>query len=206
MNQQVNLYEPGRYHQWDLFRAPSLLWGAGAAVSVPLLIAALMAWHLQKTNVHEQILEQTSLVATQQLNELRARLAASPEENALNQEQRRLEKLVAYRRNLERLLNDGQTNGHARYADYFVALAVEYRPGLWLTGIHIGESGQYIELHGTAKEPGLIPQYLKRLSRQDVFAGKTFRIFDVHRPISQNGSTPLPYVEFVIATKQSADH
>ena len=205
MNQQINLYQKDNHRKIELFRAHSLLYGGGAALFFPLLLAAFVAFHLHSEGKHVQILEHTGVLATQQLNDLRKRLSQSQNESTLNDKIRELERLVSYRQSIEKMVRSDMFAGQKGYAKYFIALAKQHVRGLWLTRIHIGGAGKNIELRGAARDPALIPKFLQRLSRAEVFSGTNFQVFDLHRPANDKQTTYLPYVEFVITTQQGPD-
>lgn len=202
MNQQINLYQKDNYRNTELFRAHSLLYGGGAALFLPLLLSVFVAFHLHSEGKHAQILEHTGVLATQQLNDLRTHLTQSQDKSTLKDKLRELEKLVSYRQQIEKMIQSDMLEGQKGYAKYFIALAKQHVRGLWLTRIRIGGAGKNMELRGAARDPALIPQFLQRLSRTQVFSGTDFQVFDLHRPANDKQTAYLPYVEFVITTQQ----
>jgi hypothetical protein len=72
----------------------------------------------------------------------------------------------------------GDTKGFSAYLE---GLSRQHVQGIWLKRIHLNKGGNAINLSGSTYQPDLVPQYLQRLSHEEVFAGKTFSSFLMQR-------------------------
>ena len=72
----------------------------------------------------------------------------------------------------------GNTSG---FSGFFNGLAKQNVTGLWLTHFKIREGGKNIGITGSAYEPELVPDFLKKLSAERIFQGTNFQTFQVKR-------------------------
>jgi hypothetical protein len=98
----------------------------------------------------------------------------------------------AQNRQLQRLFDYLQLLGNQQSSGFvapLAALAEQHPPsGLWLSDINLRDGGSVLRLRGSVvrtpgsdKEQQLLPEYLQRLGRSPVFAGREFARFDVER-------------------------
>ncbi len=72
----------------------------------------------------------------------------------------------------------GNSNG---FSSFFRGLSEQNVPGLWLRNLNISSGGKNIGLTGSAFQPELIPDFLKKLSDEKVFQGTNFQTFQLKR-------------------------
>ena len=188
MRQQVNLLAP-------MFRKQPTLFSARVTLAINVLVVAMLgliygatAWRGATLAGEQARLEQQREVATRRLNELAAQLqgrgrneSLAAEVAALAQERDRKAQAVA-------ALSRSELANTTGFSPQFLGLARQRLNGLWLTHVAVGASGGQIALDGVALSEELIPQYLKKLGAEAVFAGTEFghaRLQRVHEDGNQ---------------------
>jgi hypothetical protein len=78
-------------------------------------------------------------------------------------------------------LKGGAFGSQQGFAEYLRAFSRQTLSGLWLTGFSIAGSGE-LEIQGRVLSPDLVPSYIQRLNREQVFAGRNFANLEMSRP------------------------
>lgn len=109
----------------------------------------------------------------------------------------------------------GDTEG---FGEQFRAFARQSVSGLWLTGFTLSGAGREILIQGRALSPELIPAYIRRMSSEAAFRGKSFASLSIEEgkadaaprpaPSPPAGAAPsaaarVPYVEFRLVSTAS---
>ena len=211
MSQQINLFNPVFLQQKKLFSARTM------AMSLAVLLAGIGAIQLYG-NMQAATLQQQADAGAAQLSKTQARLATVTAEFAPRQKNPAFEaELVEAQRQLAALrqvsgvLERGELGNTQGYAEYFRALARQHVDGLWLTGVTIGGSGGSggeIGVRGRALDPGRVPGYLNRLTREPIMQGKSFSSMQIvgagasERPF--DAGKAAPWVEFSLSSTLEA--
>jgi hypothetical protein len=74
---------------------------------------------------------------------------------------------------------------------------------LWLTGIRIDAGGQQLALAGRTVQPDLLPDYMRRLSREAALQGRQFERLEVTRRALAMSDPTQPGPTFVEFTLQA---
>jgi hypothetical protein len=107
-------------------------------------------------------------------------------------------------------LKGGAFGNQQGFAEYLRAFSRQTLNGLWLTGFSIAGSGE-LEIQGRVLSPDLLPSYIQRLNREQVFAGRSFANLEMSRPKPAAagkdkgaGNIPLAprYLDFSLATAE----
>ncbi len=67
------------------------------------------------------------------------------------------------------------------FSEYLDALARRHQQGMWLTDIEILAGGEQLRLGGSALNPKTVPDFLRALSAELAYAGRTFSSLLVNR-------------------------
>ena len=209
MSQQINLFNPVFLQQKKIFSARTMAAALGALL---LGVGALQLYgHTRVASLQSQ-----ADAAAAQLKKSEARLATVNAEFAPRQKSPALEaelaeaqRQLAALRQVAGVLERGELGNTQGYAEYFRALARQHVDGLWLTGVSIvdggsggsGGSGGEIGVRGRALDPGQVPGYLNRLTREPVMRGKSFGSMQISEGAkNETGKGALPYVEFSLSS------
>lgn len=174
LSQQINLLDARFRRQKRQFSAATMALSVAAVLGLAVAIQQLFAF---QNRALERALAQTDTRVVQ-LREQVVRFAkeytAQGSSTALSDEAARLEAELRARR---RLLGSMQTGAGdaAGFSPYLAALARQTMNGVWLTGVGIGsDSGAgTVVLTGRALDGELVPAYIRRLSREEAFAGRS---------------------------------
>ncbi|HET8705625.1 MAG TPA: PilN domain-containing protein, partial [Pseudomonadales bacterium] len=84
------------------------------------------------------------------------------------------ERLLAGKKALVQLITELPSGATAGFSHYLEALGQQYVKGLWLSHFEFKEGGRVVNLYGSTQSAELVPDYLKKLSVETAFQGKTF--------------------------------
>jgi hypothetical protein len=209
MSQQINLYNPIFLKQEKHFSARTIVQALGLIVAAlgAFYVYALVQTRAAETATHEQ----RDRVAAQreQLVKLGPQLSPEGRSRALEAEVARLEAEIKARESVLAALGAGELGNTAGFSEFLAALGRRAVPGVWLTGLNIGESGNDMQLSGRALRPELVPAYLKALSDEPMMRGRRVTEMKLSTkmatPPPSPGGTPTAapgprrYVEFTVS-------
>lgn len=201
MNQQINLYHPIFRKEQKKFSAQTMLQASAVVVVAVVLLIGANVWQIRSLHTAVARAEGELAATTEQIETL-AKLPGRSADPRLLAEQRQLEQawstaqLVRGNASVAGAVSSG-------YSEYFLGLARQHVPGLWLTAITVADGGQELVLQGRTPTPDAVPTYVQRLAREPAFAGKQFDLFEITRPMeaTDKGEIRAPYLEFVIRSK-----
>ncbi|MGD2139097.1 MAG: hypothetical protein PVH25_01765 [Burkholderiales bacterium] len=202
MSQQINLYNPAFERKRDLLTFQSVVtaWGIGFAVAVVVVVAlAVRGSYLERELLRTDAAREA---AQARMTELAGQLAARQPNPELAMQVKRLEQSLASRQEIMSTLQTGVIGDTRGFSAHLTAFARQSFSGLWLTGLEVAGAGQDVVLEGRATSPELVPDYLKRLNREEVMRGHAFAEMEMRRPDGSDGK-PLvgaKYVEFRLST------
>lgn len=201
MAYQINLYDPSLRLRREWLTATNL------ALAVAVLAAAIAAWGILERSRLGAIEREANTIATEskglqdEVAEVARRNAGTADPRAdaeLNAAQTQL----AERREVIEMLKRNIAPGAAGFAGGMRALARQTPSGLWLTAFSMNAGGEAIEVKGRMTDPVLLPEFIRRLNAESVFAGRSFAALQVNagKPSSggSGGSAPS-YHEFLLA-------
>lgn len=172
--QNINLYDPRLERQRD-WLAPHYV--AGTALLLSCLVAA--AGFAARSNL--PALTAQSAAGEAQVKAIRDQVTALGQQASSRKPSAQLEQsLVAQRMLLEMrgeiLVTLRQSLGpeaHS-FAAYLRGLASQTLPGLWLTNFSVNAANDSMEIRGLMLDPALLPEYIRRLNREEAFRGRSF--------------------------------
>lgn len=175
MTQQINLFNPIFLRQKKYFSIFTIL------QALALVLVGLLAFYSYAT-FQINILAREVDEAGRRLEQEKTRLAKVSAEFGPREKDQSLDAQV---KGLERQLKNredilgvqaGVAAGKGRgFSDYLLALARQSVNGVWLTSISVGgEGGNKMMIDGRALRPDMVPDYIKRLSKEKAMRGQTF--------------------------------
>lgn len=179
MRQQINLFQDELRERKAVLPGRQVVF-ALLAVSALCVLAAL--WMAQRAATpRDELLRVNAALAERQASvaELGERLEARQPDATLAEQARHLERRLQH---LRRLVDIASRPAADAPLSTFVAGLGRQRPqGLWLRGVHIGNGGADLVLHGSVIDADLLPVYLEGLGREKAFAGLSFGELDIVR-------------------------
>ena len=183
--QQINLLDPRLLTLRVAFSAKTLAWTLLAVVVAGLVLYAVVQSSADEVR---QQLEQ----AQAKRDALQAKLDAlsQPTEDAQAAADKQALRLGVQMQHIARLkvLQSalGTVPGRVAFSARLRALAAEGLPGVWVTGIEIGE--HTFRLDGRALEPERIPDYLALLARQPALKDLPLTGFSIATSETESGA------------------
>ena len=111
-----------------------------------------------------------------------------------------IDRLVKEKKTKDDVVNllAGQSLGNSTgFSPYLEGLARQITAGVWLKEVTIRNGGNDLYIAGSTLDPKLVPQYLRRLSKESVFSGTDFKSFEMHRQEKQPDK-----IDFVVKTSE----
>jgi hypothetical protein len=207
MSQQINLYNPIFLKKEKHFSARTIAQALGV---MAIALVAFYVYALVQTRAAERgVGELGNQVAAQrgQLVQLTPKLSPEGRSKALEAEVARLEAEVAARQTMLAVLGTGQLGNTTGFSEFLAALGRQAVPGVWLTGLSIGEAGNDFQVHGRALRPELVPAYLKALNSEPMMRGRQVTEMKLAArsapPVPKGAAAgPQQFVEFTVTAPQ----
>lgn len=212
MSKQINLFNPALRPQRVVLPASQML-GVWALV---LVLCGVWAGY-EQMRASRLTAEAKSLAAREEslqteIKTLGAQLGARKVSAEVEARLRERELVLKDRHEAMSVLEAGglgDTTGHSRYLRAFARQSVG---GLWLTGLTVTGAGSDIQIEGRTLNAELVPDYLKRLSKESVLSGRSFNDLSMRRPevhelkheAEEQPASPA-FVEFTLATQIAAN-
>jgi hypothetical protein len=202
VSQQINLYNPAFERKRDLLSFPGTVAAVGAALAFAVVV--LVAMSIRTGNLEHKLAQASAArdSAQSETTRLAGQLAARKPNPQLAAEVARLERGLASRKQVMATLRGGVIGDTRGFSAHLAAFARQSFPGIWLTGLKVASAGQDVVLEGRAVRPELVPDYLRRLNREQVMRGHAFAELEMRRSETENGSAQLEakFIEFRLST------
>jgi hypothetical protein len=206
MTQNINLLSSGLSKPQVGLSLATLVTCLGLALLA--LFAAQFILQYQVSSLTAQLRSMQDSIKDQrgQAEKLTGLAAARKPDPQLEAEIAKLEPELRQAQEAMSALKGGAFGNQQGFAEYLRAFARQSVDGLWLTGFNITEGGE-LEMRGRVLRPDLVPNYLQRLSREEVLSGRTFARFEMNRPVDsgadKKGPAPARFLEFHLATREA---
>ncbi|MCR8923044.1 hypothetical protein NO559_09685 [Dasania sp. GY-MA-18] len=151
--------------------------GLLAALMVLLvLVYAGLLWQQAGLNqdLQQRRAEQAELVKV--VDALNAKKQAAENNSSLINELASLESAIRFRRQLLASIDPDDQYQQKGFSEHLNGLARQQLQGLWFTEIILGKQGGQMALVGYTLKPEYLPQYVQRLSQEQVFNGQQFNV------------------------------
>ncbi len=205
MSQEINLYQPIKKQRELSFGGVNVLMGIFLVVIGLAIYSGVMLskFYYFKAQVAEVEAQKSAILANR--NEITLQLAKYADMD-VNEEIRKIEHLLANRKQIyDKLQADMFSTGNG-YSGYFVAFARQHISGLWLTDISLARAGRDLILRGQSTDAYLLPRYLEKLSGEKLLAGTNLSDFQLYRPTEdEQGDSRADYIDFMISTAPPED-
>jgi MSHA biogenesis protein MshI len=126
------------------------------------------------------------------------RAATEPQASSVSRELEELKRKDAVQSQLREVLQGNMVATSLGYSDLLIALGRQTQPGLWITGLNVKGDGRDLELSGRMTNPGLLPNYLRRLEREDRFRSRRFAQIELRDVASTEGGSSTGITEFTL--------
>ena len=200
MSQQINLYHPIFRKEKKTFSLQAMLNAAAVLIVGIALMFAYVTWNVHHLQNNINNADRHLVTATKRLQDIQKKFKQPVKNLALAREVRRHEQLIAARSKIQSILRQGIFTNTSGYSNYFLALARQHTPGVWLTEISITGAGEKMILKGRSTLANRVPRYLQKLSQEKTLSGIEFDVFQITRPEADKKQLPVRYVDFIAKT------
>ncbi|MEN9868289.1 MAG: hypothetical protein RL748_3879 [Pseudomonadota bacterium] len=181
MNAQINLLNPALRKKKQQFSARIML------LTLACLGFGMLCWTgyvlFATHNLELQALRAKTLLsqAKEDLAKVTAEKVPRAKNARLEAQVKDMESRVLGLLKVSSELKKGDFGNASGYSGYLRAFAQQRMDGIWLTSVSVSDSGNDIGLQGEALQAVLLPQYLQRLSKEEVLRGKAFESLEMQR-------------------------
>ena len=179
--QQVNLYQPMFRKQKKIFSALTMLQSLAVVLVGFVLFYVYASWNvdnLRKEVANHSNMQQAALAKISSLNE---RYPIRKKSKLLETKIAGLEAELQAKQALLKVLSDTTLGNTTGFSEHFSGIARQRIQGMWLRGLQLSEGGTQVGIIGSALEPQLVPQFIRKLGKEQAFAGAEFRTFQMQR-------------------------
>jgi hypothetical protein len=187
MRQQVNLLAPMFRKQRALFSSRVSLAICGLVAGVLVLIYLAASWRGASLTSEQARLEQTRETITRRLNDLASQFKGKASSSELVEQTKALTLERDRKAQALAALSRRELGNSRGFSPHFLGLARQRLNGLWLTRVELDASGAHVALQGVTLSEELIPEYLRKLGSEEVFAGTQFEHAQLER-VSEGGN------------------
>ena len=180
MSQQINLFNPQFLQQKKYFSAVTMAQALGLLVLGIIAFYGFAFWQDRDLVRRTAESSRTYELQKQQFAKASAELSPDKIEAQLDQDLKSIEAAIALRRALLGEIRSGPGAAFA-YSEYLRAFARQTVPGLWLTGVQIGEGGGQMKVNGRALEADLVPVLIARLKQEPILRGRPLEALAITR-------------------------
>lgn len=181
MRQEVNLYQAEVRPKKTFLNALSVLL---LLIGTLVLLAGISLYAQHRVAELTQRLDKVQdrkQTLSQRVEELQNKVSQQGDRD-LRQRIRKLEAKKRARQQLVNVLSQTGTSGQQGFSPYLKALARQHLPKLWLTEFRIElDPSPSMRLTGRTSDSQQIPEYLLRLSQEEIFSGFTFKKLQAER-------------------------
>jgi Tfp pilus assembly protein PilN len=174
MSQQINLINPALIKQKDFLTALNItmVYGAMALCMLGGYVYTAQQVTTQKI-ARDQLANELQQVQTTLADMAAARAPKAPNQ-ALIAELQMLEEKHQVQTQILQAMQQGKPSQDKGLASYMLGLARQSTDGLWLTGFSIDQARRAVSLKGRSMDAAILPDYMRKLGREAVFAGQAF--------------------------------
>ena len=153
----------------------------GALILVLLLMGGYQSWRARGLQAEQQRLNGQVAELTRRMQQLQQQIEAQRVDPALQQEETRLQRLLARKRRILDLILDERLGNTSGFSAHLEALARSDDDSLWLERVLIEQGGRRILLRGKSLAPDRLPDYIARLGGEPAFAEVAFNYLEVQK-------------------------
>lgn len=172
--QQINLYQSEFRKEKQPLNAAVLLNVIVMVFAVLVLLYGFQYWQVMQARQQLAQLQQEKTIEESRLAELKRTQKPLLKSQRLVEDIKQYESWVSIRQQAVNVLSEKRFGNTEGFAEHFTGLARQTINGLWLTGLRFSEGGSRLGMQGSALKPELVPQFLQRLSAEDIFTGTRF--------------------------------
>ena len=201
MSQQINLYNPLLLKQKKIFSSKTMAQAMGLIVLGLIAGYAYAYFQVAALQMESEHAAKRQEVAQARLTRIAQQFGPRQKSGDLALSITRAEAELQALTEVQAALNQGGLGSASGFSPYLKALARQAVEGLWLTGF--SATGSEMAISGRTLKPGSVPDYIHRLSGEEVMQGRKFAMLEMRQPeavATKDGKTLVAprYIEFTL--------
>ena len=209
MSQQINLYNPLLLKQKKIFSAKTMAQAMGLILLGLVAVYGYAFYQIAILQLESENTAKRHDAVQVRLARISQQFGPRQKSAELEANLKRAEAELRALMEVQAALNQGGLGSASGFSPYFKALARQAVEGLWLTGFSV--TGSEMAINGRTLKPGSVPDYIHRLSGEEVMQGRKFAMLEMRQPeavATKDGKTLVAprYIEFTLqsALKETA--
>ncbi|MRR51795.1 MAG: hypothetical protein EG825_12945 [Rhodocyclaceae bacterium] len=216
MSQQINLYNPAFLKRRDWLTARPLVAIAGVLLLLVVVAAVFASYQARQKQIVADDLAAKLKDRQAEVVALTAQITGRKPDPAVLAQVDDSKLQLKARQEVMAAVEGGAIGSSEGFSEFLRGFARQTPQGLWLTGFTIGSGGKDMEIRGRMLTDTLLPEYVKRLSAEKAFKGRSFAGLDLRRPASSppganaiqtpapagtaatQAAQPVRYIEFTL--------
>lgn len=202
MSQQINLFDAALRPSREVLTLRNAALAAGLALVIILLAGMAGLERERQAKARFRQVEAQLKTTQDRLTALAARQAARHIDPRIEAEIAAARLVLQGKDEILARLERGDLGDRTGFSGYMRGFARQVPEGVWLTGFDLSAAGRNIEIRGRMQSESLLPAFMQRLNREEIFRGRRFSALDLRRvepakPATDSASRP--FVEFTLA-------
>ena len=174
MRQQINLYQEVLLDKPEPFQSRQVGVLLIAFVVCLGLVGFYSYWQVNSSLGQVDELRQQQGVIKERVAQLEEQFPAREPNVLLREKNKRLEQMILGQRQALDYFSKHDRDSNKTILASLEGLAMHPQKGLWLRQVRLLQTGQEIQLAGSALKAEQIPEYLNLLGEKNIFGGKVF--------------------------------
>lgn len=201
MSQQINLYNPLLLKQKKIFSSKTMAQAMGLIALGLIAVYGYAYYQVTILQMETEYAAKRHAAVQARLTRITQQFGPRQKSADLELNIKRAEAELQALTEVQAALKQGGLVSAGGFSPYFKALARQAVEGLWLTGF--SAAGSEMAINGRTLRPGLVPDYIHRLSGEEIMQGRKFAMLEMRQPeatATKDGKTVVAprYIEFTL--------
>lgn len=204
MSQQINLYNPLLLKQKKIFSARTMAQALGLIALGLTAVYGYARYQVANLQTETERADKRHEAVQARLARISQQFGPRQKSAELEASIKRVEGELLALAEVQAALKQGGLVSASGFSPYLLALARQAVEGVWLT--EFSASGSEMAISGRTLKPGLVPDYIQRLSSEQVMQGRKFAMLEMRKPaaLMEKDGKPSVAPRYIEFTLQSA--
>jgi len=201
VSQQINLYNPLLLKQKKIFSAKTMAQAMGLIALGLIAVYGYAYYQVAQLQTDASDASKRHAAVEARLTRISQQFGPRQKSADLEVSIKHAEAELQALAEVQAALKQGGLVSASGFSPYLKALARQVVEGLWLTGF--SATGSEMAITGRTLKPGLVPDYIHRLSSEQIMQGRKFATLEMRQPdaiATKDGKTVVMprYIEFTL--------
>jgi Tfp pilus assembly protein PilN len=190
VSQQINLFNPIFLQQEKQFSAVTMAQGLGIVVLAVLAFAGYSTWQSSRVANEAKVAASQLKAAQENLVKMVDQTKPIAPNKSIEDDIARTESRLRAGEQILAFVQTGDFRSGRSYSGFLRAFSNRTMPGVWLTGVALGDGGNDIAIDGRALQANLVTAYIRSLKGESAFTGKSFGSLVLRAPPAEAQAKP----------------